>query len=103
MLKECIRASVSAIDDLVAGTSIEPGCLSPLGIDSEWLNLVGELRDPWLAIFCKLFAAMPDDNDLWASMAKSLSSNEGAMLKMFEKEVFASTGLMVQEKGSTEV
>jgi hypothetical protein len=84
MLKECIRASASAIDDLVAGTSIEPGCLSSLGIDNEWLNFVGELEDPLLAIFCKLFAATPDDNGLWALMAKSLSLNEGAMLKVFD-------------------
>ena len=48
ILKECIRESLSAIDDLVAGISIDPGWLSISGIGRVWLNFLAE---PLLLIF----------------------------------------------------
>jgi hypothetical protein len=41
MLRECMRCSLSAMDDLEAGTSIAPVSVSP-GTARVWENLAGE-------------------------------------------------------------
>jgi hypothetical protein len=78
MLRECMRAWLSAIEDRVAGTSIVPFvpfCLSD-GTEILWLYFDGE---PLLTMFRRWLKI--GVCGLWGSTPKSLSSKAG-MLKV---------------------
>jgi hypothetical protein len=81
MLRECMRAWLSAIEDLVAGTSIVPFvplCLSA-GAERVWLSFPGE---PWLIIFYRWLKI--GVCGLWPSTLKSLSSKAGMLEVLME-------------------
>jgi hypothetical protein len=78
MLRECMRASDSAMGERVAGTSIAPVVFSPLGttrVDCECL--AGE---PLLTIFCRRATCSAEGVEgRCASAARPLSSKAGMM------------------------